>query len=73
AQATRVTITVEKQTDQNSSFIYIRIDDNGIGLDQSQKFGLGLPGMKERIVGIDGKINFTSQDGTTIEAWIPIK
>ncbi len=73
AQATRVTITLEKQTDQNSSFIYIRIDDNGIGLDQSQKFGLGLPGMKERIVGIDGKINFTSQHGTTIEAWIPIK
>ena len=73
ARATQVNIAVQLLTQADNALIYIRIEDNGIGLNQSQKFGLGLPGMKERIVGLDGKINFTSQHGTTIEAWIPIK
>ncbi|MFM8813198.1 MAG: ATP-binding protein, partial [Methylophilaceae bacterium] len=68
-----VTIAVNIESRAKQKWIHIFIEDNGVGLNSNQTFGLGLPGMKERIVGLDGKINFTSQDGTTIEAWIPIK
>lgn len=73
ALATKVTIAVNIESRAKQKWIHIFIEDNGVGLNSTQTFGLGLPGMKERIVGLDGKINFTSQDGTTIEAWIPIK
>lgn len=74
ARASKVSITVKTVSKAaKGKSIYIQIEDNGVGLDPSQSLGLGLPGMKERIIGLDGEINFISNNGTNIEAWIPIK
>ncbi len=73
AAASQVELKILTIDQQGKAHIFLRIQDNGIGLAASNHAGMGLPGMQERITGLDGKIHFLTQDGTTIEAWIPIK
>jgi len=77
ANAKRVTITLKEETDR----VYARITDDGKGFDYEailktpgQERGLGLAGMKERAVLLDGKLNIhsTAERGTIIEVSIPL-
>ncbi|MBK8943842.1 MAG: PAS domain S-box protein [Ignavibacteriae bacterium] len=57
--------------------LMLEIIDDGIGIEQSKindNKSLGLLGMKERILSVDGKINFTrnKKGGTTVKILIPI-
>ncbi len=77
ANAKRVTITLKEETDR----VYARITDDGKGFDYEailktpgQERGLGLAGMNERAVLLDGKLNIhsTAERGTIIEVSIPL-
>ena len=77
ANANRVTITLKEETDR----VYARITDDGEGFDYEallktpgQERGLGLAGMHERAVLLDGTLNIhsTSDRGTIIEVSIPL-
>ena len=77
ANANRVTITLKEETDK----VYARITDDGEGFDYEallktpgQERGLGLAGMNERAVLLNGTLNIhsTSGRGTIIEVSIPL-
>ncbi len=77
ANANRVTITLKEETDR----VYARITDDGEGFDYEallrtpgQERGLGLAGMNERAVLLDGTLNIhsTFERGTIIEVSIPL-
>ena len=77
ASANRVTITLKEETAR----VYARITDDGEGFDYEallktpgQERGLGLAGMHERAVLLDGtlSIHSTSERGTIIEVSIPL-
>lgn len=77
ANANRVTITVKEETDR----VYAKITDDGEGFDYEallktpgQERGLGLAGMNERAVLLDGMLNIHSApgQGTLIEVSIPL-
>ena len=54
--------------------LHVEIMDNGKGFDANNTKGLGLPGMRERIEGLNGQLSIKTKigQGTAIEAWIPI-
>src|SRR5438094_2571777 len=77
ANANRVTISMKEETD----WVYARITDDGEGFDYEallktpgQERGLGLAGMNERAVLLDGILNIHSApgQGTIIEVSIPL-
>jgi two-component system sensor histidine kinase UhpB len=77
ANANRVTITLKEETNR----VYARITDDGQGFDYEallktpgQERGLGLAGMNERAVLLDGTLNIhsTPERGTIIEVSIPL-
>src|SRR5215472_13629379 len=77
ANANRVTITLKEETDR----VYARITDDGEGFDYEallktpgQERGLGLAGMNERAVLLNGTLNIhsSSGQGTIIEVSIPL-
>jgi two-component system sensor histidine kinase UhpB len=77
ANANRVTITLNEEIDS----VYARITDDGEGFDYEallktpgQERGLGLAGMNERAVLLDGTLNIysTTGRGTIIEVHIPL-
>jgi two-component system, NarL family, sensor histidine kinase UhpB len=76
ANASRVTITLQEEIDR----VYARITDDGHGFDYEtilktpgQERGLGLAGMNERAVLLDGTLNIhTTKQGTIIEASLPL-
>jgi len=77
ANANRVTITLKEETDK----VYARITDDGEGFDYEallktpgQERGLGLAGMNERAVLLDGTLTIQSISGrgTIIEVSIPL-
>jgi len=50
----------------------VRVRDNGGGLRPDHKLGLGLTGMRERILALGGSLTIASADnGVTVEAVIP--
>jgi two-component system, NarL family, sensor histidine kinase UhpB len=50
----------------------VRVRDNGSGLRPDHKLGLGLTGMRERILALGGSLTIASRDsGVTVEAVIP--
>ena len=47
----------------------VRVRDNGRGLDPDHRLGLGLTGMRERILALGGTLTIASGDGgVTVEA-----
>ena len=77
ANANRVTIMLKEEKDS----VYARITDDGQGFDYEallktpgQERGLGLAGMNERAVLLDGILNIhsTPEQGTIIEVSIPL-
>lgn len=77
AEATRVTLTLS----QDNGNVRLRIEDNGAGFDPRQPprhepgSGLGLPGMRERVGLVDGRLEVDSApgEGTCITVELPAK
>ena len=78
AEASEVKIELFSLTQSGKSGLKIIVKDNGVGLKNKNAnpnswSGLGLPGMRERIEGLGGKLTIKSSAGTEINAWIPNK
>jgi two-component system sensor histidine kinase UhpB len=51
----------------------VLVQDNGSGLPDNHQFGLGLTGMRERVLALGGTMTMTSTgQGVTVEAMIPL-
>jgi two-component system sensor histidine kinase UhpB len=78
AGATSVNISIEP-SDQLSGIkrgsrgcALVRVRDNGNGLSPDHRLGLGLTGMRERILALGGTLTVaSSDDGVTVEAVVP--
>ena len=61
---------------RNGHALTVEVEDSGIGLnfeDGSSQFGVGLPGMQERLRSLGGKLEIHSNGpGTKLEAVIPV-
>jgi len=60
---------------QNQNEISLRVRDDGIGFDPSQKFiGLGIAGMRERASLLEGSLTIVSKpgEGSTVEVCLPL-
>jgi two-component system sensor histidine kinase UhpB len=78
AGATCVNVTVEPTepspglTRTGRGGALVRVRDNGSGLRPDHKLGLGLTGMRERILALGGSLTIASGDnGVTVEAVVP--
>jgi two-component system, NarL family, sensor histidine kinase UhpB len=73
ARATAVNVSIEPAGVQgNRDYALVCVRDNGCGLKPGQKFGLGLTGMRERILALGGTLTVASgEEGLTIEALVP--
>lgn len=77
AQASEVSVTLRRVRDEPSASetLLLTVEDDGIGMDTSLPGkGLGLMGMRERVIVANGKINLHSSagHGTRIEVRLPI-
>ncbi|MBR1120549.1 HAMP domain-containing protein [Bradyrhizobium lablabi] len=74
ANATHVNVTVEpaETTSDDRGCARVRVIDDGCGLKSDHKLGLGLTGMRERILALGGSLTIASGgNGVTVEALIP--
>jgi len=76
AGATSVNVTIEAgeqpAAQGGRGCALVRVRDNGRGLEPDHKLGLGLTGMRERILALGGTLSVASSDGgVTVEAMIP--
>jgi two-component system, NarL family, sensor histidine kinase UhpB len=77
ADATEVSVSiapVERSAGSADARDYtvVRVCDNGRGLKPDHKFGLGLIGMRERLLALGGALTVASgEGGVTVEAMIP--
>jgi two-component system sensor histidine kinase UhpB len=77
ADATSVNVTIEpaeqpKGPEGGRDCALVRVRDNGRGLKPGHRLGLGLIGMRERILALGGSLTVASGDGgVTVEALIP--
>lgn len=77
AGATSVNVTIEPAEQPTGMHgirgcARVRISDNGRGLRPDHRLGLGLTGMRERILALGGTLSITSDDsGVTVEAIVP--
>ncbi len=78
SDATWTQISLYRETIENAAddFLSLRIEDNGKGYDTNQQFtGLGLVGMRERVIALDGRMTVRSapNEGTEINIRLPLK
>jgi two-component system, NarL family, sensor histidine kinase UhpB len=74
AGATAVNVTIEPAEHSpgvRPGCALVRVRDNGRGLKPDHKLGLGLIGMRERILALGGSLTVLSGDGVTVEALVP--
>lgn len=75
ANATHVNVSVEPAgpaAPGNSNGARVRVSDDGCGLKADHRLGLGLTGMRERILALGGSLTVASAGtGVTVEALIP--
>jgi two-component system sensor histidine kinase UhpB len=76
AGATSVNVTIEPSEQREAlggrGCALVRVRDNGRGLKAGHKLGLGLTGMRERILALGGTLSVASGEcGVTVEAIIP--
>jgi two-component system sensor histidine kinase UhpB len=74
AGATAVNVTIEPAEQPpgvRPGCALVRVRDNGRGLKPDHKLGLGLIGMRERILALGGSLTVLSGDGVTVEALVP--
>ena len=76
SNASQATVTIKKDRLDNTERINLKIEDNGIGIDQDKIIpGFGLLGMKERVEMNGGIFEFESSvgNGVKINIFVPIK
>lgn len=57
----------------SKGYLYISVQDNGIGMHRNEGIGNGIRGMEERLSLIDGQLSIASSDeGTTLKITIPV-
>jgi two-component system, NarL family, sensor histidine kinase UhpB len=78
ASATSVNVTIEPATRLSGSkrdgrgSALVRVRDNGSGLRPDHRLGLGLIGMRERVLALGGTLTVASSDsGVVVEAVVP--
>jgi two-component system sensor histidine kinase UhpB len=78
ADATRIDVTIDPAdlplatTRGRRGSVLVRVRDNGSGLLRDHKHGLGLFGMRERVMALGGTVAVESGDGgVTVEAVVP--
>src|SRR3954462_13079103 len=78
ADATRIVVTLAPVDEpraiarRSRPSILVRVRDNGSGLLRDNQLGLGLVGMRERVMALGGTVNVMSGDsGLTVEAIVP--
>lgn len=77
AGATSVDVTVEPAEQEGPrgrrACARVRVCDNGSGLKPDHKLGLGLTGMRERLLALGGTLTIVSGEaGVTVEALVPM-
>lgn len=73
--AQHVEIEVERNTEQDTDMLVVRVSDNGRGTNPSSKTaGLGLVGMRERVEMLGGELQVIASPGTgfSVLARIPV-
>ncbi len=75
SNATVVDIQLFYKRKSQQEGLQLIVKDNGQGFNLNNTIGFGLPGMRERVEGLNGDliINTTLGEGTEINAWIPIQ
>jgi two-component system sensor histidine kinase UhpB len=78
ADATRIDVTIEPAdlpsatTRGRRGSVRVCVRDNGSGLLRDHKVGIGLFGMRERVMALGGTVSVESGDGgVTVEAVVP--
>src|SRR5579859_3591412 len=77
ADATAINVSIEPAerpagSHGNRAYTLVRVRDDGHGLPLDHKFGLGLTGMRERLLALGGTLTVASgEGGVTIEAMVP--
>lgn len=70
--ATQVSVTIEPVAGAGRDAACVRVSDNGEGLPSEHKLGLGMIGMRERVMALGGTMTFASTSGgVTVEAVVP--
>jgi two-component system sensor histidine kinase UhpB len=72
--ATQVSVTIEPVAGAGrvGRAARVRVSDNGEGLPSEHKLGLGMIGMRERVMALGGTMTFVSTSGgVTVEAVVP--
>jgi PAS domain S-box-containing protein len=75
AHAHRVTVSVGLEQAGDSSILVLRVEDDGKGFDSKNvRAGIGLLGMRERVIAAGGEFSIDSMpgQGTKIFAWLPL-
>lgn len=78
SEANWAQISLVRETIENSpvDYLYLNIEDNGKGYDVNQQStGLGLLGMRERVIAMNGTLSMRSacNEGTEINILLPIQ
>ncbi|MEH2475303.1 two-component system sensor histidine kinase UhpB [Nitrobacteraceae bacterium AZCC 2161] len=72
AGATRVVVSIVPTINSDHDAVAVCVQDNGAGLPADHRLGLGLTGMRERVLALGGTMAVTSTpQGVTVEANIP--
>jgi two-component system, NarL family, sensor histidine kinase UhpB len=76
ADATEINVSIapaeRAEVQGKRDYALVRVCDNGRGLKPDHKFGLGLIGMRERLLALGGTLTVASGEaGVTIEAMVP--
>ena len=76
--ATQVSVTIDPVAGspvtgpvRDGAAARVRVGDNGKGLPPDHKLGLGMTGMRERVMALGGRIVVSSAGGVIVEAVIP--
>ena len=68
AKATKATIEVLESKDS----ILLEVSDNGVGIENNHKTGIGLKNIKKRVAILNGIITISATKGTKISISIPL-
>lgn len=68
SKATKTTIEVLESNDS----ILLEVSDNGVGIDNNQKSGIGLKNIQKRVAILNGTLTISSTKGTKVSINIPL-